>query len=280
MFRSIESTVRNACHNQRESPCHRCGILIRYDQKATWETVNRLVNEHWQICPNGIGTSLDRQRWTHCLPYQAANTNITPKSENKSVGGVLLAGQAGTYHPGNSHETGGGDRMRREQIRRERLLRDEYTDEVTATSVRCKGCNRVIRLDNRVKYYPGLWTKHRGKCPAVKRLERKKKHVQPTNPPSQDYAAEEAMQVQESTSSTEISQRGGSDRPIASAKEKSGKILYIQSRSQRITYISTEDGTGAMARRQDEWTYSSDSSDDEQATDGGDSKPFYSESLY
>lgn len=62
-------------------------------------------------------------------------------------------------------------RNKKEGERKEYLENDEYTANVRPRSVKCRGCGKVIRLDKRSRYYPGLWDKHRGKCPAILRLE-------------------------------------------------------------------------------------------------------------
>jgi len=58
-----------------------------------------------------------------------------------------------------------------EMERKAKLEADEWATDVQPTSVKCVGCEKEIRLDKRSMYYPGLWTKHRGKCPEIKRLE-------------------------------------------------------------------------------------------------------------
>lgn len=48
---------------------------------------------------------------------------------------------------------------------------DVWAGDVTAVSVECKGCGKTVSLDKRSMYYPGLWIKHRSKCPGIKHLE-------------------------------------------------------------------------------------------------------------
>ena len=55
--------------------------------------------------------------------------------------------------------------------RKQQLEQDEYAKNVTTNSVVCAGCNKEISLDKRSKYYPGLWLKHRRKCPSLEKLE-------------------------------------------------------------------------------------------------------------
>jgi hypothetical protein len=53
--------------------------------------------------------------------------------------------------------------------RKQQLEADVWCCEVTETSVQCKGCWGVYRLDARNLFYPGLWLKHRSICRAIKK---------------------------------------------------------------------------------------------------------------
>ena len=48
---------------------------------------------------------------------------------------------------------------------------DIWAGKVTAISVGCRGCGKTVSLDKRSVYYPGLWIKHRRKCPEIRRFE-------------------------------------------------------------------------------------------------------------
>lgn len=61
--------------------------------------------------------------------------------------------------------------MMDETERKALIESDVWAGEVTAISVECKGCGKTVSLDKRSMYYPGLWIKHRSKCPAIRRLE-------------------------------------------------------------------------------------------------------------
>ena len=65
-----------------------------------------------------------------------------------------------------------GKRNMMDETERKALIEsDVWAGEVTAISVECKGCGKTVSLDKRSMYYPGLWVKHRSKCPAIRRLE-------------------------------------------------------------------------------------------------------------
>jgi hypothetical protein len=61
--------------------------------------------------------------------------------------------------------------MMDETERKALIESDVWAGQVTAISVECKGCGKTVSLDKRSMYYPGLWIKHRSKCPAIRRLE-------------------------------------------------------------------------------------------------------------
>ncbi|KAJ7132554.1 hypothetical protein C8R44DRAFT_731210 [Mycena epipterygia] len=56
---------------------------------------------------------------------------------------------------------------RKEDERRALLVNDPWTLTVELNHVICRGCERSIKLDGRSRYYPGLWQKHRGRCPGI-----------------------------------------------------------------------------------------------------------------
>ncbi|KAG6874796.1 hypothetical protein C0993_012156 [Termitomyces sp. T159_Od127] len=67
-------------------------------------------------------------------------------------------------------------RMRRKNVmdteeRRRRLEGDPWALEVLPKLVKCRGCLRWIKLDQRSMYYGGLWNKHRDHCRCIKRMK-------------------------------------------------------------------------------------------------------------
>ncbi|KAJ6479094.1 hypothetical protein C8R45DRAFT_358979 [Mycena sanguinolenta] len=67
---------------------------------------------------------------------------------------------------------------RTEAERRLILESDPCALRVTPHDVLCAGCQRVIKLDKRSRYYPGLWEKHRERCEGVERIEAAREVVQ------------------------------------------------------------------------------------------------------
>jgi hypothetical protein len=149
-----------------------CTAVFVYSGKTDWPTVNRLIDEHYHVCTGGI------QRLAFSCP--PSNTYSTPKMPSPPQLAPESLGSDDSYHnnfiiAGHSKQRKSRQRKnkrnKKEGERKEYLENDEYTANVRPRSVKCRGCGKVIRLDKRSRYYPGLWDKHRGKCPAILRLE-------------------------------------------------------------------------------------------------------------
>jgi endogenous inhibitor of DNA gyrase (YacG/DUF329 family) len=58
-----------------------------------------------------------------------------------------------------------------EEIRRQSALEeDEWAMDVAPTSVKCMACQRTLKLDDRSKYQPFHWTRHRERCQWIQLL--------------------------------------------------------------------------------------------------------------
>lgn len=92
-----------------------------------------------------------------------------PTVENNKGGSTISAnGVKPRKRPGDPKRKNIMD----ENARRAILEKDVWVQEVSKTSVICKGCQKNIALDKRgASYYPGLWKKHRGTCKVIKQLE-------------------------------------------------------------------------------------------------------------
>lgn len=134
-----------------------CTVVFVYSGATDWPTVNRLVNEHYPLCTGGIRGL--------AFSHPPSNTHSTRKRPNPPQHGHRNNFIAGHIRRRKSK------RNKKEGERKAYLENDEYTANVRPRSVKCRGCGKVIRLDKRSRYYPGLWDKHRGKCPTILRLE-------------------------------------------------------------------------------------------------------------
>lgn len=169
-------------------PCGRCHAVIQHDSRAPWSVVNKLVNMHWDACPGKPHVLLaqippplsvsDPSPPSAPLPPPSSipppvggpgSTSQTLSVKKDGDGGREFAGPTRT---GPSVTSAGWERKRKtEEQRKKELEEDEYAEHVTAISVVCVGCRKQISLDKRSRYYPGLWVKHKNKCPDVDRLK-------------------------------------------------------------------------------------------------------------
>jgi hypothetical protein len=172
----IENVVQASSHDHRIShrlqqiPCGRCYAAIEYDRGTEWSVVSELVNEHWKACPGKPHARLAHMARAPTSPPDtviALPPLVTPEQRSSS-GSVAES----VYSPNNPWISSGCERKRRTmEQRRLELEQDEYAKNITTKSVVCGGCRKEISLDKRSKYYPGLWHKHRGKCPSIEKLE-------------------------------------------------------------------------------------------------------------
>ncbi|KAG1750716.1 hypothetical protein EDB19DRAFT_1676582 [Suillus lakei] len=165
-------------------PCpNGCPIVLVYDARADWPTVSRLGGEHWKVCRNSFARLLPAH---HCYDtsgehwkvyqnssYRCPNPSYDTSDARDTPNPSELAPESLSGHNGNREGeviAGSSNRRKTEGERKEKLENDQYTEDVQPTSVRCRGCQKTIRLDRRSRYYPGLWDKHRGKCPGILKL--------------------------------------------------------------------------------------------------------------
>ncbi|KAG1829585.1 hypothetical protein EV424DRAFT_1380021 [Suillus variegatus] len=139
-----------------------CPVVFVYDVGTDWPTVSCLINDHSSVCKGGF------YRLNHspprCDTHDAQQTLSPPQ----------LAPENSGVNNSNRNDkviAGGSKRRKKEDQRKQELENDEYTEDVQPISVRCRGCQKAISLDKRSRYYPGLWIKHRGKCPGILKIE-------------------------------------------------------------------------------------------------------------
>ncbi|KAG2041123.1 hypothetical protein BDR03DRAFT_947076 [Suillus americanus] len=136
---------------------HDCPVVFVYDNGTDWPTINCLIEEHYPVCTGGF--------YELALSYPPSDTHSTPNAPSPP--------QLAPESLGSDEIIAGPSKRRKKKgERKEDLENDEYTEDVQPTSVWCRGCQKAISLDKRSRYYPGLWVKHRGKCPGI--LEMKK----------------------------------------------------------------------------------------------------------
>ncbi|KAG1734114.1 hypothetical protein EDB19DRAFT_1728259 [Suillus lakei] len=188
----IDSVASQQEHNTQTAastgtlPCpNGCPVVLVYDANANWPTISRITSEHWKVClksfcrllPSNHCYDTSGEHWKvyQNSPYQCPNPSYsTSRDTQNAPNPPELAPESLSSHDGNR----GGEviadcsgRRKTEDERKEGLENDQYTEDVQPTSVRCRGCQKTIKLDRRSRYYPGLWDKHRGKCPGILKLE-------------------------------------------------------------------------------------------------------------
>lgn len=145
-------------------PCGRCKAVIQHDSRAPWGVVNKLVSMHSGTQPKALDPS------TSSIVSSTTPAHDTPQSMPKRNDSQREF--SGPTRNTSSATAAGWERKRKtEEQRKRELEEDEFTANVTVTRVTCVGCGKQISLDKRSRYYPGLWVKHRNKCPDVERLK-------------------------------------------------------------------------------------------------------------
>ncbi|KAG1726821.1 hypothetical protein EDB19DRAFT_1751352, partial [Suillus lakei] len=118
---------------------------------AGWPTVSRIIREHTAVCTGGSYELDPSYVLYHTHAHKTRQAPCSPRDEEVIALSIK--------------------QRQKEDERRAGLEGDVYTADVQPTSVRCRGCQKVIKLDRRSRYYSGLWTKHRGKCPGILKIE-------------------------------------------------------------------------------------------------------------
>ncbi|KAI5987124.1 hypothetical protein EDD15DRAFT_1511764 [Pisolithus albus] len=168
----------------RRIPCGRCKAVIQHDSRAPWSVVSRLVAMHWEACPGSPHVLLTKlppltlgiqptppRPTTPPIALSAAPAHNTTQSVSKRNDSQRdFSGP--TRNPSSTTAAGWERKRKTEEQRKRELEEDEFTADVTVTSVTCVGCGKQISLDKRSRYYPGLWVKHRNKCPDVEKIKR------------------------------------------------------------------------------------------------------------
>jgi hypothetical protein len=157
------NTIKQTAAQTHTLMCGRagCPVVFVYDVGTNWSTVSWLIDDHSLVCKGGLYGLADSppRSDAHCAQHAMCPPQLVPASWG--------------VNGGNRDEViaGGSGQRKKEDQRKQDLENDEYAEDVQPTSVRCRGCQKAIRLDKRSRYYPGLWTKHRGKCPGIIKIE-------------------------------------------------------------------------------------------------------------
>ncbi|KAG1720640.1 hypothetical protein EDB19DRAFT_1776006, partial [Suillus lakei] len=162
-----------------------CPVVFVFEVGTDWRTLSRLIDRHNPVCTGGLyGLDLPRPPSdTHSAQNAPSPPLLAPGSSCLHNGNhsaqhapspPLLVPESSGLHNGNHNNEVvvlSSKQRTKEDKRREKLESDQYTENVQPISVRCRGCNKDIRLDRRSRFYSGLWLKHRGKCPGILRMK-------------------------------------------------------------------------------------------------------------
>jgi hypothetical protein len=136
-----------------------CSDVVIYNVGTDWRTDGCPVSDHSVVCKGVLYGLANAPRRSDAHSAQYALRPLAPASWG--------------VHGGNRRKViaGHSKQRKKEHQRKKELDDDEYTEDVKPTSVKCRGCQRTLKLDKRSRYYPGLWLKHRGKCPRILKIE-------------------------------------------------------------------------------------------------------------
>jgi hypothetical protein len=143
--------------------CGRAGhpAIFVYDVATNWPTVSCRVNDHSVVCKGGFyePADLPPRFDTHGAQHALCPPRLVPAS-----GGI---------HGGNRDEViADGSRERKnEDERKQGLDNDKYAEDAQPKSIKSRGCHKTIKLDNRYRYYPGLWLSHRKICKGILKIK-------------------------------------------------------------------------------------------------------------
>ncbi|KAJ6452509.1 hypothetical protein C8R45DRAFT_1040847 [Mycena sanguinolenta] len=124
--------------------------------------------------PSSAGSSYTNTRTRSPSPYTSASTSTSQSSaRTHTTLTIRLASPATSTSstPTVAFTSAPKKTARSEAERRLGLESDPCAARVTPHEVLCAGCRRIIKLDRRSRYYPGLWEKHRERCEGVERIE-------------------------------------------------------------------------------------------------------------
>lgn len=133
--------------------------MIQHDSRAPWSVVHNLANMHWEACPGKPHALAEQVFPPHPrvpIPFAPPAMSLPAPVENKPLSSMHRRGDEVSALSKSILASAGWERKRKTEDQRKRELEeDEYTANVTATSVTCVGCHKEISLDKRSRYYPG-----------------------------------------------------------------------------------------------------------------------------
>ncbi|KIK39222.1 hypothetical protein CY34DRAFT_14512 [Suillus luteus UH-Slu-Lm8-n1] len=139
-----------------------CPVVVVHGVGTDWSTVSCLINDRTLVCKSKLrGPANPPPRSSaHSAQIAMRPPRLTPASCGAQSGKAT---------------TGHRKKYKKEPQRKQELEDDEYAEDIKPKSVKCRGCQHTIKLDDRSMYYPELWIRHRKRCQAIHKMEADKK---------------------------------------------------------------------------------------------------------
>ncbi|KAG1765765.1 hypothetical protein EDD22DRAFT_879692 [Suillus occidentalis] len=121
-----------------------CPVVVVCGVRTDWRAVSCLIGDHALVYKGGFHGPANPppQSDAHSAQYALCPPRLTPASCGVQ-GGKATTGRRKKY--------------RKEPERKQELEEDEYAEDVKPKSVKCRGCQHTLKLDDRSRYYPELW---------------------------------------------------------------------------------------------------------------------------
>lgn len=230
-------------HHQSHQHHHQSPQQQRHQSQSDAHGPQRVTAQNWDREPSA--TPSDATPETPEPPRtRRRDSRCNALTEQRSLTGAIRNTRSANGHASTSAEPQPRRKNTMDERERKRMLEeDEWTGSVETHSVVCMGCKRKVSLDKRSRYYPGLWTKHRGKCMEIKRLMAVK------NAPSGEVSAAVipywvTIYDRRRLTRTEYSPRGffsrHSDQRKGTRHRGDGPLLHAPRRASRINRTSKE----------------------------------------
>ncbi|KIK37012.1 hypothetical protein CY34DRAFT_15991 [Suillus luteus UH-Slu-Lm8-n1] len=167
---SRSNTIKQTAAQAHTIDCVRagCAVVDVHGVGTDWCTVNCLIDDHALIWKGRLRKPANPppQSDAHSAKIAPRPPRIAPASRGAQGNNSNNRGK-GTRGPRGKYQ--------KEPERKQGLEEDEYAEDIQPKSVKCRVCKQILKCDNRSRYYPGLWIKHRRTCRAIRKMEAAKK---------------------------------------------------------------------------------------------------------
>jgi hypothetical protein len=137
-----------------------CPVVAGYGVGTDWRTVSCLIEDHARVYEGG--------------PYGLATPpppSATHRAQRAPRRPRHIPTKRGTRSTKRDKPIAERKERQNDDQRKRGLEEDEYVEDFTTISVKCRGCHQTLKTDNRYNYYPWLWTKHRKICKGIRKME-------------------------------------------------------------------------------------------------------------